>query len=199
MMKIAIFASGNGSNFEAIAQAVEKQDIQAEIAVLFCDQKSAFVLERAAKYQVPTVSFSPKDFSSKVDYENEIKRMMHEFDVELIVLAGYMRIVGLTLLEALKKKIINLHPSLLPSFPGLHGIQDAFDYGVKVSGITIHYIDEGVDTGPIIAQVPTEITAEDTLESLEEKIHQLEHYWYPKVLGEIIQKESYSYVKKSVN
>ncbi len=199
MMKIAIFASGNGSNFEAIAQAVEKQDIQAEIAVLFCDQKSAFVLERAAKYQVPTVSFSPKDFSSKVDYENEIKRMMHEFDVELIVLAGYMRIVGLTLLEAFPKKIINLHPSLLPSFPGLHGIQDAFDYGVKVSGITIHYIDEGVDTGPIIAQVPTEITAEDTLESLEEKIHQLEHYWYPKVLGEIIQKESYSYVKKSVN
>lgn len=199
MMKIAIFASGNGSNFEAIAQAVEKQDIQAEIAVLFCDQKSAFVLERAAKYQVPTVSFSPKDFSSKVNYENEIKRMMHEFDVELIVLAGYMRIVGLTLLEAFPKKIINLHPSLLPSFPGLHGIQDAFDYGVKVSGITIHYIDEGVDTGPIIAQVPTEITAEDTLESLEEKIHQLEHYWYPKVLGEIIQKESYSYVKKSVN
>ena len=199
MMKIAIFASGNGSNFEAIAQAVEKQDIQAEIAVLFCDQKSAFVLERAAKYQVPTVSFSPKDFSSKVDYENEIKRMMHEFDVELIVLAGYMRIVGLTLLEAFPKKIINLHPSLLPSFPGLHGIQDAFDYGVKVSGITIHYIDEGIDTGPIIAQVPTEITAEDTLESLEEKIHQLEHYWYPKVLGEIIQKESYSYVKKSVN
>ncbi|MFC4710820.1 phosphoribosylglycinamide formyltransferase [Enterococcus eurekensis] len=198
-MKIAIFASGNGSNFEAIAQAVEKQDIQAEIAVLFCDQKSAFVLERAAKYQVPTVSFSPKDFSSKVDYENEIKRMMHGFDVELIVLAGYMRIVGLTLLEAFPKKIINLHPSLLPSFPGLHGIQDAFDYGVKVSGITIHYIDEGVDTGPIIAQVPTEITAEDTLESLEEKIHQLEHYWYPKVLGEIIQKESYSYVKKSVN
>lgn len=199
MMKIAIFASGNGSNFEAIAQAVEKQDIQAEIAVLFCDQKSAFVLERAAKYQVPTVSFSPKDFSSKVDYENEIKRMMHEFDVELIVLAGYMRIVGLTLLEAFPKKIINLHPSLLPSFPGLHGIQDAFDYGVKVSGITIHYIDEGVDTGPIIAQMPTEITTEDTLESLEEKIHQLEHYWYPKVLGEIIQKESYSYVKKSVN
>ena len=199
MMKIAIFASGNGSNFEAIAQAIEKQDIQAEIAVLFCDQKSAFVLERAAKYQVPTVSFSPKDFPSKVDYENEIKRTMHEFDVELIVLAGYMRIVGFTLLEAFPKKIINLHPSLLPSFPGLHGIQDAFDYGVKVSGITIHYIDEGVDTGPIIAQATTEITAEDTLESLEEKIHQLEHYWYPKVLGEIIQKESYSYVKKSVN
>lgn len=199
MMKIAIFASGNGSNFEAIAQAIEKQDIQAEIAVLFCDQKSAFVLERAAKYQVPTVSFSPKDFPSKVDYENEIKCTMHEFDVELIVLAGYMRIVGLTLLEAFPKKIINLHPSLLPSFPGLHGIQDAFDYGVKVSGITIHYIDEGVDTGPIIAQATTEITAEDTLESLEEKIHQLEHYWYPKVLGEIIQKESYSYVKKSVN
>lgn len=199
MMKIAIFASGNGSNFEAIAKAIEKKAIDAEIAVLFCDQKAAFVLERAAKYQVPTVSFSPKDFLSKVNYENEIKRTMYEFNVELIVLAGYMRIVGSTLLEAFPKKIINLHPSLLPSFPGLHGIRDAFDYGVKVSGITIHYIDEGVDTGPIIAQATTEITAEDTLKSLEEKIHQLEHYWYPKVLGEIIQKESYSYVKKSVN
>lgn len=199
MMRIAIFASGNGSNFEAIAQSIEKKEIKGEIAVLFCDQKNAYVLERAAKYQVPARTFSPKDFTNKAAYEDEIKRLMHAFDVELIVLAGYMRIVGPTLLEAFPKKIINLHPSLLPSFPGLHGIRDAFNYGVKVSGITIHYIDEGVDTGPIIAQATTKVTDEDTLEILEEKIHKLEHYWYPKVLGEIMQKESHSYVKKSVN
>lgn len=199
MKKIAIFASGNGSNFEAIAQAVEQKQIQGEIAVLFCDQPKAYVLERAVKYGIPTFSFLPKDFSNKIAYETEIKRVMTEFDIELIVLAGYMRIVGQTLLEAYPQKIINLHPSLLPSFPGLHGIKDAFDYGVKYSGITIHYIDEGVDTGPIIAQAITEVTQEDTIESLEEKIHQLEHHWYPKVLAEIIQKGSHSYVKKSVN
>ena len=99
-----------------------------------------------------------------------------------------MRIVGETLLQAYPNKIINLHPSLLPSFPGLHGIQEAYEYGVKVTGITIHYIDAGVDTGPIIAQATTEVLPADTLEALEEKIHRLEHYWYPKVLAEILQK-----------
>lgn len=191
MKKIAVFASGNGSNFEAIAKAVSQKRIDAEIAVLFCDKKDAYVLERAEKYNVPTLSFSPKDFSDKVAYENEIKKAMVAYEVELIIMAGYMRIVGSTLLEAYPKRIINIHPSLLPSFPGLHGIKDAFDYGVKVTGITIHYIDEGVDTGPIIAQATTEVKADDTFERLETKIHELEHYWYPKVLAEIMQKGSH--------
>jgi phosphoribosylglycinamide formyltransferase-1 len=104
------------------------------------------------------------------------------------VLAGYMRIIGKDLLESFPNKILNIHPSLLPSFPGLHGIKDAYNYGVKITGITIHFVDAGVDTGPIVAQATVAITEEDTLESLEEKIHQLEHHWYPKVIAEITQK-----------
>lgn len=187
-MKIAVFASGNGSNFEAIAQAVKQGDIQGEIAVLFCDKKEAYVLERGKMHGIPCLSFSPKGFESKVTYEEKIKEKLAEYEVDLIVMAGYMRIVGETLLQAYPNKMINLHPSLLPSFPGLHGIKDAFEYGVKVTGITIHYIDAGVDTGPIIAQATTKILPTDTLASLEEKIHQLEHEWYPKVLAEIMQK-----------
>lgn len=187
-MKIAIFASGNGSNFEAIVQAVKNGKIPGRVAVLFCDRKDAFVLERAKKHGIPFITFSPKEFQSKNAYEEAIKERLAEYAIDLVVLAGYMRIVGETLLQAYPNKIINLHPSLLPSFPGLHGIQEAYEYGVKVTGITIHYIDAGVDTGPIIAQATTEVLPADTLEALEEKIHRLEHYWYPKVLAEIMQK-----------
>ena len=162
--------------------------IPGRVAVLFCDKKDAFVLERAKKHGTPFITFSPKEFQSKNAYEEAIKERLAEYAIDLVVLAGYMRIVGETLLQAYPNKIINLHPSLLPSFPGLHGIQEAYEYGVKVTGITIHYIDAGVDTGPIIAQATTEVLPADTLEALEEKIHRLEHYWYPKVLAEIMQK-----------
>ncbi|MHC5267977.1 phosphoribosylglycinamide formyltransferase [Enterococcus sp. LJL98] len=187
-MRMAIFASGNGSNFEAIVQGVKNGEIQGEVALLFCDKKDAYVLERGKRHGIPCLSFSPKEFDSKIAYEEKIKEALEKHRVDLVVMAGYMRIVGDTLLQAYPNKIINLHPSLLPSFPGLHGIRDAFEYGVKVTGITIHYIDEGVDTGPIIAQATTEILPSDSLESIEEKIHQLEHEWYPKVLAEITQK-----------
>ncbi|MGI6156389.1 MAG: phosphoribosylglycinamide formyltransferase [Enterococcus lemanii] len=189
-MKIAVFASGNGSNFEVIAQAVAAGQIEAELTLLFCDNPKAFVLNRGEKHDVKTLCFSPKDFNNKTEYEKELTKIMLEHQIDLIVLAGYMRIIGPTLLDAFPNRIINIHPSLLPSFPGLHGIKDAYDYGVKITGITIHYIDAGVDTGPIIAQAATPILPEDTLESLEEKIHQLEHHWYPKVLADITRKRS---------
>ncbi|MGX7196589.1 phosphoribosylglycinamide formyltransferase [Enterococcus olivae] len=184
-MRIAVLASGNGSNFEAIVQAVERQEIQGEIVLLFSDKKQAYVLERAQQHDVPALHFSPKDFASKNLYEEELRDILVEKRIDLIVLAGYMRIIGEPLLSAFPNKIINIHPSLLPSFPGLHGIKDAYRYGVKITGITIHYVDDGVDTGPIITQAATEISADDTLETLEEKIHLLEHQWYPKVLAKI--------------
>lgn len=187
-MKLAVFASGNGSNFEVIAQAVASGQIEAELTLLFCDNPKAFVLKRGEKHGVKTICFSPRDFSSKVEYEQELTKIMLEHQIDLIVLAGYMRIIGPALLAAFPNQIINIHPSLLPSFPGLHGIKEAFDYGVKITGITIHYIDAGVDTGPIIAQAVTQISPEETLESLEQKIHQLEHHWYPKVLADITRK-----------
>jgi phosphoribosylglycinamide formyltransferase-1 len=188
-MRIAVFASGNGSNFTAIAEAINQGQVNgATIALLFSDQHSAYALQRAEKLDIPTVQLSPKEYGSKVDFETAILSKLSEYAVDMIVLAGYMRIVGPTLLEAFPKKIINLHPSLLPSFPGKSGIADAYQYGVKVTGITIHYVDRGIDTGPIIAQEVIPITATDTLESLTEKIHQLEHRVYPAVIAEIIQK-----------
>lgn len=188
-MRIAVFASGNGSNFTAIADAIREEELKgATLALLFSDNPSAFVLERAKDAGVATLQLSPQKFPSKAAFEAALLNELAEHSIELIVLAGYMRIVGPTLLAAFPNRIINLHPSLLPSFPGKSGIADAFHYGVKVTGITIHYVDSGIDTGPIIAQEVVRIESEDTLESLEAKIHHLEHRVYPAVIAEIIHK-----------
>ncbi|MGC6770220.1 phosphoribosylglycinamide formyltransferase [Enterococcus sp. LJL51] len=186
-MRIAVFASGNGSNFQVIAEAVKAGKIDGEIVLLFSDNKQAKVLERAEQLGIPHVSFSPKDFSEKSIYEGEILHLLEEKKVNFIVLAGYMRLIGPALLEAFPEKIINIHPSLLPQFPGLHGIRDAYEARVKETGVTVHYVDKGVDTGPIIAQERVIITEDDTMSSLEDKIHQVEHRLYPEVLKKIIE------------
>lgn len=186
-MKFAIFASGNGSNFQAIAEAIVSGQIKAELRFVFSDKKDAFVIQRAKRMQVPTYSFAPTDFKSKALYEAALTELLNEQDIDLVLLAGYMRIVGPTLLEAYAGQIINIHPSLLPAFPGINGIRDAFEAKVKETGVTVHYIDEGVDTGPIIAQAKVPITSGDTLTSLETKIHQTEHQIYPEVLAQLIK------------
>ncbi len=186
-MRLAIFASGNGTNFEALAQAAEAKTIDAKISFLFCDKKTAYALKRAEKYDIPIYAFSPKEFNSKQEYETELLELLVREQIDLILLAGYMRIIGDTLLTAFPKRIINIHPALLPAFPGIHGIKDAFEAKVRVTGVTIHYVDSGVDTGPIIAQEKVRIGAKDTLESLEEKIHQVEHKMYPKVVAELVK------------
>ena len=187
LMKIAVFASGNGSNFEAIAAAFSQKKIAGQLSLVFCDQPEAYVLTRAQKRKIPVVCFSPSDFPSRGQYEEQVLKHLKEHRIDLIVLAGYLRIIGKTLLEAYPKRIVNIHPSLLPSFPGLHGIEEAFHYGVKITGITIHYVDSGVDTGPIIFQTTTKIDTEDTLDTLTEKIHALEHEWYPKIISQIVK------------
>lgn len=186
-MKIAIFASGNGSNFQAITEAIVSGQVKADLRLLFCDKKEAFVIQRAQQMQVPVYSFAPTDFETKTIYETALVQLLTEQQIDLIVLAGYMRIIGPTLLDVFAGRIINIHPSLLPDFPGLHGIQDAFEANVKETGVTIHYIDAGIDTGPIIAQAKVAITPEDTFKSLEEKIHQTEHQMYPEVLAQLIK------------
>ncbi|MCB5955149.1 phosphoribosylglycinamide formyltransferase [Enterococcus sp. CWB-B31] len=188
-MRIAVFASGSGSNFQAIAESVQAGKIDGEIVLLFSDQKDAKVLERAEKLGIPSASFSPKDFSSKGIYEAELLHLLEEKEVELIVLAGYMRLIGPVLLEAYPEKIINIHPSLLPLFPGLHGIRDAFEAKVEETGVTIHFIDKGIDTGPVIVQEKVAIHSDDTLEGLEEKIHKVEHRLYPIVIQKIIKEK----------
>lgn len=185
-MRVAILASGNGSNFEALAHQFQAGLLPGELIFVFSDHHNAYVLERARRLNVCAFSFEVKEFANKAAYEKALLQLLQEQEIDLIVLAGYMRIIGQTLLSHYSNRILNIHPSLLPSFPGLHGIKDAYEYGVKVTGVTVHLVDDGVDTGPIIAQEPVMILPDDTLESLEEKIHQTEHRLYPKVLRDVL-------------
>ena len=187
-MKIAIFASGNGSNFQAIAEAILSGKIDATLCFLFCDNSKAYAIERARKMGIPVFTFTPKDFINRLAYEEQVLKHLRSYDVDLVVLAGYMKIVGPVLLSAYKKRILNIHPSLLPAFPGRYGIQEAFDSGVIETGVTVHFIDEGVDTGPVIAQERIEILPSDTVESLEKKIHLIEHRLFPQVIQELAEK-----------
>jgi phosphoribosylglycinamide formyltransferase-1 len=186
MKKIAVFASGNGSNFQTIAEKVQSGAIPAELVLLFSDHREAYVLQRAGALGVPSAAIELRECTNKVDYEETVLAILREYKVDYIVLAGYMKIVGATLLDAFPNKIVNIHPALLPSFPGAHGIEDAWKAGVAVTGVTVHFIDSGVDTGPIIAQEEVVRTKEDTIDSLEEKIHAVEHILYPRVLAEIL-------------
>lgn len=187
MMKIAVFASGTGTNFVKLIEAIENKQVDANPVLLICDQPNAKVIEKAEKLGVKTLVYRPKDFADKATYETEVLSELRAHKVDGIVLAGYMRLIGDVLLNAYGGKIINLHPSLLPSFAGKDAIGQAWEKGVKVTGITIHFVDEGMDTGPIIAQKPYEIKETDTLESLTEEIHKIEHEWYPKIVQYVIK------------
>ncbi|WP_312497640.1 phosphoribosylglycinamide formyltransferase [Enterococcus sp.] len=188
-MRIAVFASGTGTNYRAIAAAAAKGQLpHVELALVLSDREAAPVLAKAAADAVPQAFVDPKAYASKVAFETHILALLQEQQIELIVLAGYMRIIGQTLLDAYRGKIINIHPSLLPSFPGKNGLADAFAYGVKITGATVHYVDAGIDTGPIIAQEMIRITEDDTLATVTEKIHQIEHRLYPAVLAKLTEK-----------
>lgn len=186
MKKIAIFASGNGTNFEALARACADGLIPAQVELCVCDNPGAFVEKRAQKFNVPVLSLSPKQFSSKREYEEEVKRQLEEKGVDFIFLAGYMRIIGDTLLNAFPERIVNIHPSLLPAFPGLDAIGQAMNYGVKVYGVTIHFVDKTLDGGKIIAQDCLHYDGDDR-EILEPKIHDLEHNLYVKTAAALLK------------
>ncbi len=183
--RIAVFASGEGSNFEAIAKACLSGEINAEIVTMVCDRPNAKVVARAENLGVNTYQFSPKDFLSKTDMENAIADYLDSLEVDMVCLAGYMRIISETLLRRYEGRIINIHPSLLPAFPGAHAVEDAFNYGVKVFGVTIHYVDITVDGGRIIAQQSVSYDGND-IDELFEKIHAIEHSLYPATLARLI-------------
>lgn len=186
MKKLAIFASGNGSNFEALAAACTEGRIDAEVALCVCDKAGAYVIERAAKYGVEVLVFNPKEYGSKAEYERLVADRMDTLGIDLVCLAGYMRIVGDELLGRYGGKIVNIHPSLLPAFVGAHAIQDAFDYGVKVFGVTIHYVDQTLDGGKIISQVAVPYEGND-VEELEAMIHKAEHQLYVDTVNKLIK------------
>lgn len=186
MKRLAVFASGNGTNFEAIVSAAERGDLPAQVVLLVCDRPGAQVVERAAAHGVETLAFAPKEYASKADYEAEIVRRLDAAGVELVCLAGYMRIVGETLLGAYGGRIINIHPSLLPAFRGAHAIEQALAYGVRVFGVTIHYVDATLDGGRIIAQRAFEYEGDDLAE-LEAKIHAVEHPLYVETIRRLLE------------
>ncbi|MFC0234629.1 phosphoribosylglycinamide formyltransferase [Vagococcus entomophilus] len=188
-MKVAVFASGNGGNFEQLVLKVHHNpQVAAKICFVLTDQADAFVLERAKRQGITGIFCEPKAFQSKALYEAEILSYLKKYGVELILLAGYMRIIGPTLLQEYQGKILNIHPSLLPQFPGKQGVKDAFEAGVCQTGVTVHLVDEGVDTGPILAQESVSIVPGESIEKLEQKIHQVEHELYPKTVLELITK-----------
>lgn len=187
MQKIAIFASGSGSNFEALIHAVQGGTLAADPRVLIVDQPEAYAIERAKKLQIPVEVLLRKDFSSKEAFEQAIIEQLEKYEIDYIVLAGYMRLIGSTILEAYPNRIINIHPSLLPSFPGKDAIGQAVEHGVKVTGVTVHYVDAGMDTGPIIMQRAVDVV-EGSVEKTAQAIHHVEHQLYPLALQQVLNK-----------
>lgn len=181
--RIAVFASGSGTNFQAIADAVKAGRLDVSIGLLVCDKPQAKVVERAAAAGIPAAVIQPKDYDSRSEYDKVILRLLQEKEIDLIVLAGYMRLISSVLLEPYENRIVNIHPALLPAFPGIHAIRQALDYGVKCSGITVHFVDSGMDTGPIIAQRAVPVEEGDTEETLTARIQKAEHELYPQVIG----------------
>ncbi|NQS75121.1 MAG: phosphoribosylglycinamide formyltransferase [Peptococcaceae bacterium] len=186
-LRLGVLASGRGSNLQSIMDAAKAGRIEVEVAMVFSDNKDAFALERARKAGIPALHLNPRDFGSKDEYEQDILALLREHGVQLVCLAGYMRIIGKVLLEAYPNMIINIHPALLPAFAGLHGQQQAWDYGVKFSGCTVHFVDEGMDTGPVIIQAVVPVYDDDTVDSLADRILEQEHKIYPQAIGLIAE------------
>lgn len=182
MVKIGILASGNGSNLQAIIDAIEDKKLDAEIRVVISDNPSAYALERAKKHSIKTVVITKDKFPKKNAFDVELNRLLKEIGVELVVLAGFMRILSPAVLKAFPMRVMNIHPSLLPSFPGLDAQKKALDYGVRFSGCTVHFIDEGMDTGPIIMQAIVPVKEGDTVETLSKRILSEEHRIYPEAI-----------------
>lgn len=182
--RIAVFASGQGSNFAALVTAQRAGKLgPGRIELLVSDKPEAPVAQRAEEAGIPSLLLRPKDFASRELYEAEIVAELRRRDIGLVVLAGYMRLISPVLLEPYAGRIINIHPSLLPAFAGKDAIGQALDYGVKLTGVTVHFVDGGMDTGPVIAQRSVDVEAGDTPESLAARIHQVEYELYPEVVG----------------
>ena len=189
-IKIGVLGSGKGTNFQAIAKAVQSGRLNARIVCVLSNMADALILERARSLGIPAEYIDPAPFKTRLDGEAErkvIERLRH-YGAELVVLAGFMMIIKHRLLEAYARRIINIHPSLLPAFPGLEAWKQALEAGVKTTGCTVHYVDEGMDTGPIILQRTVEVRADDTPETLHARIQQQEHVAYPAAIAEVIKR-----------
>ena len=181
-LKIAVLASGRGSNLQAIIDFIEAGKLNASIVIVVSDNKDAFALKRASAKKIPHIFLDSAKVTSRQEYDLLLAEKIKQQGADLVVLAGWMRLLGQGFLDKFPDQVINIHPSLLPAFPGLNAQGQAFEYGVKYTGCTVHFVDVGMDTGPIIAQAIVPIEPDDTLDTLTEKILNEEHLLYPKVI-----------------
>jgi len=189
MTNLVIFASGNGSNFQAIIDATSKGDLHAEIKGLICDQKDAFCLIRAQNHHIPSALFLRQDYTSKTQMDEAILNQCRLWDADWLILAGYMRLLSSVLIQAYLQRILNIHPSLLPQYKGKDALGQALAAHETTLGVSIHYVDEGMDTGSLIAQFPFTIKGNEDRSLIEAQLHQLEHQFYPQVIQQLIKEK----------
>ncbi|MBT9315513.1 phosphoribosylglycinamide formyltransferase [Leptothoe spongobia] len=182
-LKLGVLASGSGSNFEAIMTAIERSELRAKVNVLICNNSGAQVIERAIQWGVPTALLNHREFESRTALDEAIVKTLIEHDVDWVIMAGWMRRVTLHLINAFTGRLLNIHPSLLPSFPGLHAVQQALDAGVAIAGCTVHHVELEIDSGPIIMQAAVPVIANDTEKSLQSRIQVQEHCIYPVAIA----------------
>jgi len=182
MLNIGVLVSGRGSNLQAVIDAIESKKIKAEIAVVISNVPGVMALDRAKKHGIKTVVIESKEHSDKSSYEKQVIKALEDENVGLVCLAGYMKLLSQELVHHFRGKIMNIHPALLPAFPGLHVQKKALEYGVKYSGCTVHFVDEGCDTGPIIIQAVVPVLDNDTEETLSARILEQEHKIYPEAI-----------------
>ncbi len=182
MLKIAVLVSGSGTNLQSIIDAVEAGRCDARIMVVISDNPGAYAIERAKRHNIPVEVVTKAELPSKKDFDRRLVEILRGYGVELVVLAGFMRLLTEVMIEAFPMRIMNIHPALLPSFPGLNVQKKALDYGVKFSGCTVHFVDPGVDTGPIIIQAVVPVYDDDTVEDIKERILKEEHRIYPQAI-----------------
>jgi phosphoribosylglycinamide formyltransferase-1 len=176
---VAVFVSGSGTNLQAI---IDAKIPNVEIVVVVSNNPNAYAIERAKRHNIPVEVIDHRNYSSREEFEREIIKKLEPYRVDLIVLAGFMRILSPFFVRAYKSRIMNIHPALLPAFPGVNAVRQALSYGVKYTGCTVHFVDEGVDTGPIILQSVVPVYDDDTEEKLLERIHKEEHRIYPEAI-----------------
>lgn len=182
-LRLGILASGNGSNFEAIMAAIERQELKATVNVVICNNPGAKVLERAAKWSIPTALLNHREFESRENLDQAMIKILTNHDVDWVIMAGWMRRVTQHLIDGFSGRLLNIHPSLLPSFPGLHAVQQALDAGVKLAGCTVHHVELAVDSGPIIMQAAVPVLSGDNEGSLQTRIQIQEHRIYPAAIA----------------
>lgn len=187
-MNLAILASGRGSNFTALVKAVQKGRIKARIKLLICDKSKAFVRKRARKLGIKECLVEPKYFKSRLDFDKKLVKILRSEKINLVILAGYMRILTPYFVKSFKNKILNIHPAILPDFKGANSIKRAFDCGCKLTGVTVHFVDEKVDHGPIILQESIALKKGMSLGKLEQRMHKLEHKLYPLAVKLFVDK-----------